>query len=102
MYRTRRQLTKAADDLMSLVAEAGGAESDYFASMFGSIPLHTYRPIHYPKRVADIPENGYLPDGSSEWIIRELLRTRCNESISMRFQWAFYSRNIELITTPLQ
>ena len=43
MYRHYRILQKVADNLMSMIAEAGGEKSDFFADMFDNLALHTLR-----------------------------------------------------------
>ena len=65
MYGHRKMLQETASMIMSLIAEAGGEKSDYFAPMFANHPMHTFRPIRYPKRVGNIPKNAYLEDGRS-------------------------------------
>ncbi len=66
MYNHHDILSKKGSLIMSLIAEAGGEDSDYFGNMFTEFPLHTLRPLRYPKRVSNIPKGAYLPDGRSE------------------------------------
>ena len=66
MYRHRSLVHKTADLIMSLIAEAGGENPNFFDKMFQSAPMHTYRPLRYPKRVDNIPKGAYLSDGRSE------------------------------------
>lgn len=63
MYHHREILRKVADNLMSLIAEAGGESRDFFEDMFNPWPLHTLRTIMYPVRKNNIPDGAYLPDG---------------------------------------
>ncbi len=66
MYHHREILRKVADNLMSLIAEAGGESRDFFEDMFNPWPLHTLRTIMYPVRKNNIPDGAYLPDGRSK------------------------------------
>ena len=68
MYRHREILRNVADNLMSLIAEAGGESRDFFEDMFNPWPLHTLRTIMYPVRKNNIPDGAYLPDGRSKKI----------------------------------
>jgi len=64
MCRHRELHHRKADVIMSLIAEAGGEKKDFFAPMFGSkYPMHTFRPLRYPKERPSIPESAKLPDG---------------------------------------
>eukprot|EP00095_Tigriopus_kingsejongensis_P002560 maker-scaffold309_size213625-snap-gene-1.29 protein:Tk02560 transcript:maker-scaffold309_size213625-snap-gene-1.29-mRNA-1 annotation:"isopenicillin n synthetase" len=63
MYGHRELLHLTADLIMSLIAEAADEDPDYFKPMFSDLPLHTFRPLHYPQRKENIPEGAYLPDG---------------------------------------
>lgn len=63
MYKHRGLLHKAADLIMTLIAEAGNEDGDFFAPMFSDCPLHTFRPLHYPRRVDNIPKDAILADG---------------------------------------
>ncbi|TRY70644.1 hypothetical protein TCAL_05942 [Tigriopus californicus] len=63
MYDHRHLMHQTADLIMSLLAEAGGEDPSYFETMFSDCPLHTFRPLQYPKRVENIPRGAYLPDG---------------------------------------
>ena len=47
MYRHYRILQKVADNLMSMIAEAGGEKSDFFADLFDNFPLHTLRFVSF-------------------------------------------------------
>ena len=54
--------------MMSLIAEAGGERSDYFANTFEPLANNTYRLIMYPNREQkDIPKGAFLPDGRSKY-----------------------------------
>ena len=66
MYHHQKLLHKTADLIMSLIAEAGGEKSDFFEPMFADGPMHTFRPLKYPKRIDGIPKSAYLPDGRSK------------------------------------
>ena len=66
MYFHHDLLRRKADLIMSLVAEAGGEGPGYFDCMFSQHPMHTLRPIRYPRRVSNVPRGAYLPDGRSE------------------------------------
>ncbi len=65
MYKHHALLQRKGSLIMSLIAEAGGEDPNYFGGMFTEHPLHTLRPIRYPKRVTNIPKGAYLPDGRS-------------------------------------
>ncbi len=66
-------LETAGDTLMSLIAEAGGEKSDYFAHMFTPYPNHTFRTIMYPFREEkDIPKGAFLEDGRSRFTCHEI------------------------------
>lgn len=63
MYGHRNLMHQTADLIMRLLAEAGEEDPNYFEPMFSDCPLHTFRPLQYPKRVDNIPQGAYLPDG---------------------------------------
>lgn len=65
MYGHRNLMHQTADLIMRLLAEAGEEDPNYFEPMFSDCPLHTFRPLQYPKRVDNIPQGAYLPDGRS-------------------------------------
>ena len=66
-------LDKAASTMMSLIAEAGNAKSDYFAQTFEPVANNTYRLIMYPNREEkDIPKGAFLPDGRSKSILSRI------------------------------
>jgi len=65
MTHYRKLLQSAGDNLMSMIAEAGGESSNYFTDLFSPHPMHTFRTILYPKRGDNIPEGAYLEDGRS-------------------------------------
>lgn len=66
MYLHRNLTHQTADLIMSLIAEAGGEDPDFFKPMFSSCPMHTFRPLRYPKRQEDIPDDAFLGDGRSK------------------------------------
>jgi hypothetical protein len=72
MNRHRDILRKVGDELMSMIAEAGGQNGDFFSDLFNKYSLHTLRTIMYPVRKDNIPEGAYLPDGRSEWLNNRL------------------------------
>ena len=60
-------LDKAAYTMMQLIAEAGQADSHYFAKTFEPYANNTYRLIMYPHRnIEDIPKGAFLEDGRSK------------------------------------
>ena len=66
MEKHKNLLEDAGNTLMSLIAEAGGEKTDFFAHMFKPHPHHTYRTIMYPYRdEKDIPKGAFLQDGRS-------------------------------------
>jgi len=69
MYYHREILRKVADNLMSMIAEAGGERQDFFEDMFNPWPLHTLRTNMYPVRKNNIPERAYLPEERSKNIL---------------------------------
>ena len=61
-------LDKAAYTMMQLIAEAGQADSHYFAKTFEPYANNTYRLIMYPNReIKDIPKGAFLQDGRSKY-----------------------------------
>ena len=75
MYRHHGILRNVADNLMSLIAEAGGESQDFFEDMFNPWPLHTLRTIMYPVRKNNIPDGANLPNGKSNNILAIHFRT---------------------------
>ena len=65
MDRHRNILRKVGDELMAMIAEAGGQAGDFFTDLFNKHSLHTLRTIMYPVRKSNIPDGAYLPDGRS-------------------------------------
>jgi len=65
MSHYRKLLQSVGDNLLAMIAEAGGESDNYFTDLFSPHPMHTLRTIWYPKRVDNIPEGAYLVDGRS-------------------------------------
>ena len=66
-------LKHACHIMCSSIAVLGGADSNYFDPLFGSLDeggSHFFRTIKYPKREGDkIPAKAILPDGKSKTIL---------------------------------
>eukprot|EP00095_Tigriopus_kingsejongensis_P002555 maker-scaffold309_size213625-snap-gene-1.22 protein:Tk02555 transcript:maker-scaffold309_size213625-snap-gene-1.22-mRNA-1 annotation:"2og-fe oxygenase" len=63
LFQQRDTVRNVGDLIMTLIAEAGGEDEEYFKEMFSVYPQHTLRPIMYPTRNGNIPKGAALPDG---------------------------------------
>ena len=68
MNKYTKLLTKAADEILSMIAEAGNADRNYFQHLFKPYPNSTYRFIMYPKRnMENIPKEAFLSKRFVGW-----------------------------------